>query len=163
MLSHNCHNKPANTLHVLYLVAKDVSTLRKMKIFLFFLSFIFKFNTKNILKGMGLTEIPITREFCQLEKAHLECYLIHWWEECAKQQRKVNCWYCHDGSWTLAEDSCLCLLVKLSVEDNSRERGKETYCIKYIFLIICTYNWTTTVTGQKEHHKLAAKVSCLMQ
>lgn len=36
-----------------------------------------------------------------------------------RQQRKVNCWYWRDGSWTLVEDLCLCLLVKLSVEDNS--------------------------------------------
>ena len=87
------------------------------------------------------------REFCQPKKAHLGCYLIHWWEGCVRQQHKVNCWYWHGGSWTLVEDLCLCLLVKLSVEDNSKERGKETWSIKYIFWIIRTYNWATTTTG----------------
>lgn len=91
-----------------------------------------------------------------------------------RQQHKVNCWYCCDESWTLVEDSCLCLLVKLSVEDNSREREKETRSIKIHFLNNThMYNWTTTITGQKEHHKLAAKEcyychlffkkACLMQ
>ena len=66
------------------------------------------------------------REFCQPKRAHLECYLIHWWEECVRQQRKVNCWYWRGGSWTLVEDLCLCLLVKLSVEDNSKKE-ENTY------------------------------------
>lgn len=41
-----------------------------------------------------------------------------------RQQRKVNCWYWRGGSWTLVEDLCLCLLVKLSVEDNSKKEEK---------------------------------------
>ena len=97
------------------------------------------------------------KEFCQPKRAHLECYLIHWWEECVRQQRKVNCWYWRGGSWTLVEDLCLCLLVKLSVEDNSKERGKEIWSIKYIFSIISTYNWATTIIAYKKQHKLATE------
>jgi hypothetical protein len=44
----------------------------------------------------------------------------------------VSCWYYHGGSWTLAEDLCLCLLVTLSVEDNSR-KGEKRQIISHVF------------------------------